>query len=278
MSNIKNIIRYISDEMEREEHEQFRKQLSSDSVLMEEYRSVLRIWEMTKEKLTLTDLPDIAQREELIAAVIAEHDIATYGTGITSEKESAFQLKLKNIMSGQPSKKSRSPAKRPWRLYGTAALLMAASIAFMVIIIPKTNLKNLAYSYYDPANDPLLELYTFQTRSQDIKAIGFLKEGRYEDARTNFENIISSGEDDEIILLFYAITCYETNEPGKAIELLEELSESSNDTVSYHAKWYLSLMYIMQDQKNRAQLSLEELAETDGWYRKKIKTLLNRSN
>jgi len=279
MSNIKNIIRYISNEMDREEKEQFRELLSSDSALMEEYRSVFRIWEMTKEKLSLADLPDDKERDALIAAIIAEHDIATYGTGISSEKESAFQSKLENIMSKQPSQKSRSPSDRPWRLYGGAALLMAAAIALMVIIIiPKSDLKNLAFSYYDPVNDPLLELYTLQTRSQDIKALGFLKEGRYEDARTNLENIISSEKEDEILSLFYAITCYETNEPGKALELLEELSESRNDTVSYHAKWYLSLIYIMQDQENTAQLRLEELAKTEGWYRKKAKILLNRSD
>lgn len=280
MSNIKKIIRYISGEMEREEQEQFREQLSSDSGLMEEYRSVSSIWEMTKEKLTLTNLPDGKKRDELIAAVIAEHDIATYGTGISSEKESAFQSKLENIMSRQPSEQNRSPAKRPWPFYGAAALLMAAAIALMVIIfIPKSDLNELAFSYYDPVNDPLIELYTSQTRSQEIKALDLFKEGRYEAARLSFENDLPSGKhDDDIISLFYAITCYETGEPIKALELLEELSESSSDTVSYHAKWYLSLIYIMQDQKNKAQLSLEELAEKDGWNRKKVKMLLNRSD
>jgi hypothetical protein len=280
MSNIKKIIRYISGDMEREEQEQFRDLLSSDSVLMEEYRSVFRIWEMTKEKLTLTDLPDSEQRDELIAAVIAAYDISTYGTGTSSERESAFKSKLENIMSKPPSKKNRSPAKKHRTIYGAAALLMAAAIALMVIVFnPKSDLEELAISYYDPVNDPLLELYTLQTRSQEIKALNHFKEGNYEAARLSFENNLTSGRrDDDIISLFYAVTCYETGDPIRALELLEELSESSSDTVSYHAKWYLSLIYIMQDQKNKAQLSLEELAETAGRHRKKVKILLRKSD
>ncbi|MCA1746900.1 MAG: hypothetical protein LC655_04325, partial [Bacteroidales bacterium] len=139
---------------------------------------------------------------------------------------------------------------------------------------PSTDLQETALSFYDPSNDPLLELYTQQTRSQNLKALHFFKEGNYESARYYFEENQPSTEQNDITSLFYAITCYETGEGDIATELLNDLLIVGEEVIVYHAKWYLALIYISQDQKERALPYLHEISKTEGIFTRKAEKLI----
>jgi hypothetical protein len=278
MNNIERIIKYLSNEMDAEEQHLFKEQLSSDSDFMEEYRSIRRIWDITKEKLTLKELSEVKTREELIAAVNAAHDISFYGTERTSDKEKSFQAQLQEIMNQKHSDKSAS-RKKNVELYYKGGLLIAAAIALLLLIFrPSSDLKDVALSYYDPSNDPLLELYTQQTRSQNRKALHFFKEGDYESARYYFEESYPTAEQSDVNALFYAITCYETGESEVAVELLNHLLIAGEDTIVYHAKWYLALIYIGQDQQEMALPYLHQISEKEGIFRNKAEKLIKKSD
>ncbi|MEX0982756.1 MAG: hypothetical protein WD577_11695 [Bacteroidales bacterium] len=277
MNNIERIIRYLSNEMEKEEQQNFKELLASDPDLMEEYRSILRIWEIAKEKLTLDDLPEGEDREELIAAVIAASDVQFYGTGESAEDELNFQSRLKEIIAEKDSEKNKKPGNSFPLNYKTGLLLAAAIALLFLIFRPSVNLKEQAISYYDPSNDPLLELYSLQTRSDDSKALQMVKQRKYETARNFFETNQETINQNDVAALFYAVTCYETGNRGKAFDLLTELSGSGQEDVSYHATWYLALFYIDQDQKEMALPYLERLSEKEGIFKQKTRKLIRKS-
>jgi hypothetical protein len=278
MNNIERIIKYLSNEMDAEEQRLFKEQLSSDSDFMEEYRSIYRIWEIAKEKLTLEELSELDEKEELIAAVIAAHDVSLYGSDRTSEKEKAFQAQLEEIMKKRPSDRG-AHRKKNIQLYYLSGLLAAAAITILILVFrPSTDLQETALSYYDPSNDPLLELYAQQTRSQNLKALHLFKEGNYESARYYFEENQPLIEQNDITSLFYAITCYETGEADMAEELLHHLLIAGEDSIAYHAKWYLALIYISQDQQEMALPYLHEISETEGIFRQKAEKIIKKSD
>ena len=278
MNNIERIIKYLSNEMDVEEKRLFKERLSSDSDFMEEYRSIRRIWDITKEKLTLKELSDIEQREELIAGVTAAHDISLYGTERRSDKEKSFQAQLEEIMTQRPSDKSVH-RKKYLRLYYKSGLLIAAAITLLLLIFrPSSDLQEIALSYYDPSNDPLLELYTQQTRSQNLKALHFFREGKYEAARHYFIDNQPPADQNDVTALFYAITCYETGEADLATELLHHLLSTGENDIAYHAKWYLALIYIIQEQQLMALPYLHQISEMEGVFRQKAEKLISISD
>lgn len=278
MNNIERIIKYLSNEMDAEEQRLFKEQLSSDSGFMEEYGSIRRIWDITKEKLTLKELSEVDKREELIAAVTAAHDISLYGIDRTSDKEKSFQAQLEEIMNHRPSEKGVL-SKTKYRTYYTVGLLVAATITLLFLIFrPSSDLQDVALSYYDPSNDPLLEMYTQQTRSQNLKALHFFREGKYEAARYYFEENQPPPEQNDISTLFYAITLYETGEADKATEMMNHLLIVDEDSIAYHTKWYLALIYINQDQQEKALPYLHQLSEKEGFFRQKAEKLIKKSD
>jgi hypothetical protein len=278
MNNIERIIKYLSNEMDAEEQRLFKEQLSSDSDFQEEYRSIQKIWEIAKEKLTLEELSELDEKEELIAAVIAAHDVSLYGSDRTSEKEKAFQAQLEEIMKKPPSDRG-AHRKKNTQLYYLSGLLAAAAITILILVFrPSADLQETALSYYDPSNDPLLELYTQQTRSQNLKALHLFKEGNYESARYYFEENQPSTKQNDIASLFYAITCYETGEADISAELLNDLLIVGEDAIVYHAKWYLALIHISQDQEEMALPYLHEISETEGIFRQKAEKLIKKSD
>lgn len=277
MNNIERIIKYLSNEMDAEEQRLFKERLSSDSGFKEEFRSIRRIWDITKEKLTLKGLSEVDKREELIAAVIAAHDISFYGTERKSDREKSFQAQLEEIMNQRPTNKGVH-RRANYRIYYKAGLLVAAAITLLLLILrPSSDLQEVALSYYDPSNDPLLELYTQQTRSQNMKALHFFREGKYETARYYFEENQPPAEQNDVTALFYAISCYETGEADMAVELLHRLLEAGEDAIAYHAKWYLALIYISQDQQIKALPHLNELSEMEGIFSQKAGKLIRKS-
>ena len=184
---------------------------------------------------------------------------------------------MKEIMAEKHSEKNKKHRNSLPLNYKTGLLLAAAIALLFLIFRPSVNLNELAISYYDPTNDPLLELYSLQTRSDDTKALQLVKQRKFETARDFFETNQETINQNSVAALFYAITCYETGEPGKAFDLLIQLSKSGQKDVSYHATWYLALFYIGQNQKEMALPYLNRLSDKEGVFKHKARKLIRKS-
>lgn len=274
MNNTERSIKYLSGDLDPQMVADFEKSLASDQDLADEFRPIERIWKIAKQQLTLTDLPDNNNREEVIASVLAAHDLERYRHGNLSSKEENFIKELekahKQVSGGKVSSK-----KIFWRKTAKVyAFVVAAAAAILYLLLPGSDYLKLADSYYNPLNDPHVNEILSTTRSMEGSGIAYFIKGNYGAARNIFEkeqvSLDSPG------LFCYAISCIETGDQEKGIHLLREIIAGNSEQVSSIAKWYLSLILIERGDTAEAEKILGEIIETDDSNRNRAKKLVRR--
>ena len=282
MNKIEPIIKYLSGEMDQQEASRFDLLRSADPELEKTFQSIQKIWEITRENLMLEDLPEEKIRDQLIAEVIAQHDIEWYRNKKPSKKAETFRSSLEkaavaadqqeNIQDGRPRSK--------WLQTSTILLAAACLVLLFLVLRPSTGLRELAVSYYDPAESELAAQYAFKTRSNEARALQFFRDRNFDAARYYFEIDMETIKKDPMARLFYGITCYETGDTEQAIAVLEPLARStisgSTEKASYHAKWYVSLILVNEGKTEKAIPFLIELSRTEGPFNKNSTRLLRK--
>ncbi len=117
-----------------DESEKFKKELSEDSTLRNEFESVSPIWDEIRNRLQLKDGPESKDREQLIAEILAEHDIQFYGTNTETKREIAFRKKLRKTMTEAEIPEIRKKRISP-RIYSMISLMAAAMITALIFIL-----------------------------------------------------------------------------------------------------------------------------------------------
>lgn len=277
MTHTDKIIQYLSGEMDQDEKQQFEKLLASDPDLEDEYRSVRSVWELTKEKLTLQELPDTESREAYIASVVAAHDIETYGNRKYTEEEKKLRDKIEEIGS-QVQPDSSLPKKRKIRPDRGMILLLAACVALLLLVTwPDRGVSDLAASYYNPQKDVLIEQMVSRTGGTEHKAIDHFRNGRFKAAKNAYESMEQLPGDESVSRIFYAVSCFETGNTPRAVDLLEVMASESLPPLSVHAAWYLSLIHLQSGNREAALPYLVTLSNMEGMYQDKATRLIRKS-
>lgn len=290
MNNTDKIITYLSGEMKQGEADQFDLLRSSDPELENAFQSIKKIWEITRENLMLENLPEEKIRDQLIAEVMAHHDIERYRNLAPTKKTKAFRSALEKAETATLHPQD----SRSWRFHLPTILLAAASLVLLFLVLrPSTNLRELAVAYYDPAGSELASQHAFKTRSNEALALQFFRDRNYKAARYYFEIDLQTIDNDPMARLFYGLSCHETGDTEKAIAVLKELATSAAtaqagssrqtdnygqaDTAAYHAKWYLSLILVNEGKTGEAIPFLIDLSRTEGPFNKKSTRLLRKT-
>jgi hypothetical protein len=276
MKNIDDIIKYLSGEMLPDKSRKFKKELSENAALRNEFESVSPVWEEIRKQLQLKDGPDSADREQLIAEILAEHDIQFYGTSTETKKETAFREKLSQSMI--EAKKTEKPIRRiSPRIYSMISLMAAAMVTALVIILnPAPDLNELSEAYYQPVSDPVFERVNATSRSGISSAMALFKQGNFKAALSlASEEMIKYPDVSEIHLLF-ALASYEAGDFTQAESHLITLLEGDNTEVSESARWYLSLVHIQTSNKEKARPYLEHLNSGESAYQRRANKLLKK--
>lgn len=280
MNNTDIIITYLSGEMEQEEIKRFELLRSSDPELENEFQSIQKIWEITRENLKLEDLPEEKIRDQLIAEVMAHHDIGRYRNQKRSKKAEDFRLALERAEAATQQQDTQQHSRSKWFTYPTILLAAASLVLLFMVLRPSTSLQELALSYYDPAGSELASQHAFKTRSNEARALQFFRDRNYDAARYYFEVDMPAIRYDPMARLFYGISCQETGNTEQAVAVLEALAFSDNakrtDSAAYHAKWYLSLILLKEGRTEEAIPLLVDLARTEGPFNKKSTRLLRK--
>lgn len=273
MKHIDKIIKYLSGEMLPDESDRFKNDISKDSELRDEFESISSIWKEIQKHLQLKEGSGTENREELIAEILAEHDIEFYGTKAETKREEAFRNNLKKVMieAEKPVKKKKlSP-----RIYSMVSLMAAALITALVIIMnPAPDLDELTEAYYQPGSDPVFEKVSSTSRSDAGSAMALFIQGKYElSSSIAFQEITKNPDLPEMKLL-YALSQYETGDFSEAESYLLTLIEEGNSETVRAANWYLALIYLKTDNNSKARSKLEKLISVNNPYQKRAGKLL----
>ncbi|MCF8346372.1 MAG: hypothetical protein K9G38_04105 [Bacteroidales bacterium] len=276
MTPIEEIIQFISGEMKPEQERIFNERLASDPDLLKEYQTIKRIWEHTKENLTLKNLPETASREEHLTAVLAAIDIEKYNTPASADDEIAFKETLKQIVDPEEASET-TDRKRSLFNYRMGLLLAACITLLLVIFLPEKNMQELAGMYYDPVSNPLLDMGSTRNSSEVPQAYLLFRDGRFDAAKAAFESAGTGADMAPMEKLFYAISCFETEKSEKSLVLLKESAASQDHQVAYHASWYLALIYLQTGAPELAMPWLVKTANSDGIYQQKARKLIRKT-
>ena len=167
-----------------DENDLFLKEVSGKPELKNELESVSAIWKEIGLQLKLEEGPESMDREELIAEILAEHDVWVYGEKKETKKELAFKKNLQQAMSN--AEKIEKPKKRILPKFNAfnSLIAAAATIAMVFFLLPNPDLVELTESYYQPMSDPIFETINNASRSGMPSAMEFFKRGSYEEAKT----------------------------------------------------------------------------------------------
>ncbi len=276
MKNIDKIIKYLSGELSPGESELFMKEVTESPELKGELDSVSAIWKEISKQLKLQDGPESSDREQLIAEILAEHDVRNYGKKKATKKEIAFKANLQQTMreAQKVEKPKRSISRRAYSLITLVAA--AASIALVFILNPPSDLNELTDSYYHPASEPVFETINSASRSGMSSAMALFEQGSYKEsiaiAKTEMEKYPEIIE----IQLLYSLACFESGDLVLAESELLEITLLQQSNFYEIANWYLALIYLKSDMNQEATDLLLEIVKEKGKYSKGAKMLLRK--
>ncbi len=277
MNNIEKIIKYLSDEMHAEESDQFRKELSINSDFSMEYESISNIWKEFQKQLKLEDGPESMDREQLIAEVMAEHDIQFYKQDSVTKKELAFKRKLKQSMTDVQKTTVKEKSRPGPKLISMISLMAAASIAVMILVLsPSPDLGMLTNQYYHPTEDPIFEPFQNRSRSSNSSVMYLFRQGDYKAAKSMISDEMKKYPDFTELKLLYALSCYELDDFIEAEKNLLQIIETNEGVIAETSRWYLALLNLHNGNNNKASVYLETIKKSGETYKKEAKKLLRK--
>ena len=288
MKYLTSIIQYLSNDLSTDSREEFEKRLQTDPELESEFRVIQQIHDFLTDRLSVDYPEDSLSREQLIAEIVAQHDLERYGSGDRSRQEKqlteqiasiAEQEEIRNSEHAQGSKQNRhllSPNRRNLAFWIGAAA--AAVILLLVILLPvKMEPGDLYRAYYQPKDDPVLDEIAHASRSNLMPGIALFEDGEILYAKAYFKEELETNPSDPLLMLYYSICSMETNDYEEAREKLGELIASSPSSMLREAAhWYLSLSLLKLEQPEAVSKHLSLLSESGSIYRENASRLMRK--
>lgn len=177
------------------------------------------------------------------------------------------RVKLKAKLKAEIA--SRRPVRSIRPLW--VGLAIAASIAAIILIFkpfsPQIPLPELAMSYLDPFPAPQIR----GESPQEEPAIQLYQAAKYPEAVEAFKSLDTSRPD---IALMHASALMQVKDYHEAIEVLEQVESPGAFADVY--SWNLALAYLLDQQYERSQNLLQEIAGSSHFKRHEAQELLQR--
>ena len=155
-------------------------------------------------------------------------------------------------------------------------LFLGAAAVLSLIILPYRDLDDLTTLYYNPPElEHISDMYSL-SRSEETIACKLFFEGEYVASRKAFEAGDQLQISDPASRFIYALSCYETGSVEKSITLLASLRSTENADISCDVDWYLALILIKKNDPGQAIQLLQEISEGKCKYVRKADKLLRK--
>ena len=241
--NLEMIEKYIDDELEEKELNEFKDLLSTNSEIKKDYELSLEINNSIIEE-------DVMQLRETL-----------------------------DFMYNNEPKVKRVPGSFTKRkLYYAAAslaLLVATGGLMHKLTNPELNSTAVFEKYYQPYEVTV----TYRSGNMEVdrvflSALQKYEEQDFEKAMLLFEEVLEIRKNDMAVNLYSGITYMEEEEYQNASNSFNEIIENNNNLFVEHAKWYLALCYVVTEEYHHAENLLNELSSESTYYKKDARQML----
>jgi len=184
---------------------------------------------------------------------------------------------MEEIMHPNFSKRIQRPA-----FYTITAAAMAILIVLGVFFLPlnqKTDAKQLFTEYYvtypslvntRTATD--ISIREMITR----EAFDYYEQQEFSKAKKQFKELVNTDKDNHMALFYLAISCVELEDFSQAEKYLNQLIKNPNHIFWEQAYWYLSLVYLQQEEYEKAKLLLQTIIKERYSYASRAEKILTQ--
>lgn len=107
-----------------------------------------------------------------------------------------------------------------------------------------------------------------------VNALQKYEEKNFSEAVVLFEKVLKSGKDDMSVNLYSGISYMEEEKYQNAANSFGKIIAQNDNLFIEQAKWYLAMCYVITEKNDEAELILEELIETDSYYKRQAAKVL----
>lgn len=186
-----------------------------------------------------------------------------------------FRRLLKDKLKHQSSEiqfKNQRNIIKTWHLAAASFTLLLVIGGLWYILSNKTySTERLLSKYYKPAH-PILQVRSVEMNSDDAlkEAFNFYQQNDYTNALKYFSTI-----DNQITAKFYSGVCYiELEQYDKAITSFEYVVNDKDNLFIEQAEWYMGLIFLMNNQKNRAIDQFKRISGSKSYYSNQAEEIL----
>lgn len=238
-----SIEQFLANEMSASERLAFERDLKSDPDLAEELKLAMRI-DSALEREDIIDL-----RQKLLRVIEANRQ--------------------------QPAEVPvvRMHVRKWW--YAAASVLVLCAVAATLFLQSPRNLSNDAIfsEFYNASN------MVDQTRGDQnlVEAVIKFQQKDFATASVLFKNILEKDHKNIAVMFYYGIANIETQQLNVATKAFEDIIAQNDNLFVEHAKWYLGLCYLKNNQNEKATDQFVEIAsDPDNYHRHEARAILDK--
>ena len=207
------------------------------------------------------DLRDKLMQQKRVITAVRAHDRAK------------LKEQLKGISAQQPEKVSNKPSIILW-LSSAAAIFLIISIGYIF------HSQNRPISQQFSAYYEVFPTHSIQRGStKELEdALKLYNEGNFAEAATALEKL-KNDQAPDLYHIYLGNSYIQTGELDKAITIFKSLLVHNQDViVQQHARWYLALTYLKQDNKSMLNQELQKIIDAQGIYADLATKLYSEAN
>lgn len=170
-----------------------------------------------------------------------------------------------------------SPKKeRKLRKLSFGAVAIAAVVIGLFVYTANRNYSNekIVTAFYEPIDAHVNYRTVTDADRQLNKAIALYDAKQYEEALVLFESILAADVEMIGVNIYVGVSYMETGKYEKAYQSFSKIIEQEPNPFAEPAKWYLGMAYLSTGKTDLAKLYFVDLADGNGFYKKRAKKVL----
>ena len=237
------IKKYLANELSPEKRNAFEQEMENDPFLMEAIEGL----SINDEQLTMSKLNAI------------EYDL---------------HAKIDSKMN-EP-RKGKVISMSFFRYAAAACIIGIIGFAsYKMIFVSKQLDEQAIYaSYFKPLTNPDATVRGENGATDESQAIQAYEKEDYFEAVNAYQKLVANNPDNVKNNLFLGISYLGTNQPKKAIDVLNKITTS--EEFHFDIQWYLALAYIKNKEIQNAQTTLSNLSKEENYYQKEAQEILDK--